>query len=109
MVFAGRSFVVRAVASSGALWRVVDARDDLKSVAPADIGLSDRLCAAFDDWAQFFDEIDGDLTDPEVAEEFVSQGFKIAHRLRAEIKGSTVHLVHPVSGESVEIVRTGPR
>lgn len=83
--------------------------DDFEPVGPAAIGLSDRLCAAFADWAEFFDEVDGDLSDPDIADEFVSQGFKIAHRLRAEIKGSTVHLTHPVSGESVEILRTGPR
>ncbi len=83
--------------------------DSLEAVSAESLGLSNRLIVAVADWAQFFDEVNGDLSDPEVADEFVSQGFKIAHRLRAEVKGSTVHLIHPVEGNAVKILRTGPR
>ena len=61
------------------------------------------------DWQSFFDEVGGDLSDPEVADEFVGQGFKIAHRIRAEKKASSVHLEHPVTGDIVEIIRSTPR
>ena len=101
-----KHFVVRAQSGSGSIWH---AGSELVQVDPSDLGLSDRLVLAFDDWASFFDEIDADLSDPDVANEFVSQGFKIAHRLRAEIQGSTVHLVHPLTGEHHEIRRDGPR
>ena len=101
-----REFVVRAQIGAVGLWR---AGSELDEVALSDLELSGRLVVAFEDWASFFDEIEGDLSDPEVAHEFVSQGFKIAHRLRAEMKGSTVHLVHPVTGEHHEIVRQAPR
>ncbi len=102
-----KRFVVHAQLRAGSLWRRVD--DRLDAAVPGEVGLSGRLVAAFDDWTEFFDEVEGDLADPVVAAEFVSQGFKIAHRLRAEIKGSEVHLVHPTTGESIEITRTTPR
>lgn len=78
---------------------------DARNVDPEMVGLTDRLVDALTDWAAFFDEVGGDLADAEVAEEFVGQGYKIAHKLRGELKGSTVHLMHPVTGERIEIVR----
>ena len=102
-----KRFVVRAEVGAGSLWRLVG--DDLLPVTPREAGLSVRLVVAFDDWTEFFQEVAGDLGDPEVSEEFVSQGFKIAHRLRAEIKGSEVRLVHPATGESVTIERNSVR
>ena len=70
-----------------------------------DLPLSDRLLLAIDDWAQFFDDVGGEITDVDVAHEFVGQGFKIAQALRRELKGSTVHLEHPVTGELARIER----
>lgn len=101
----GLKLIVAARVGVGALWRPTSSASELEPVSVLTLGLSQRLVDAFEDWASFFDEIDGDLSDGDVAHEFVSQGFKIAHRLRAEMKGSTVHLIHPVSGEQHEIVR----
>ncbi len=71
--------------------------------------LSARLIAALDDWAQFYDDVGGEITDVDIAHEFVGQGFKIAHALRRELKGSTVHLEHPVTGELAPIRLRRPR
>ncbi len=103
------NFVVQAELGHGPIWRTVDEARALESVDVASLTLSDRLLAAFADWADFYNEIQGDLTDPDLAEEFVGQGFKLAHRLRAELKGSTVHLTHPVTRQLVKIVRQTPR
>jgi len=71
--------------------------------------VSDRLLAAIEDWADFFDDVGGEITDVDVAHEFVGQGFKIAHALRRELKGSRVHLEHPVTGELAPIELRRPR
>ena len=65
--------------------------------------LSDRLLRTVADWAAFYDDVGGEITDVDVAHEFVGQGFKIAHALRRELKGSSVHLEHPVTGELAPI------
>lgn len=67
--------------------------------------LSSRLNKALDDWAEFFDGVDAQLSPGDVADEFVGQGFKLAHRLRAECKGFAVDYLHPVTGETIRIVR----
>lgn len=82
-------------------WAVRDESDAV--VDPAALPLSDRLLVAIGDWGGFFDEIDGDLSDDMVAEEFLGQGFKIAHRLRQELKGRSIYYSHPQTGELVEI------
>ena len=74
-----------------------------------DLPLSDRLLRTIDDWAAFYDDLGGEITDVDVAHEFVGQGFKIAHALRRELKGSTVHLEHPVTGELALIELRRPR
>ena len=71
--------------------------------------LSNRLMRTIDDWAGFFDDVGGEITDVDVAHEFVGQGFKIAHALRRELKGSVVHLEHPVTGELAPIELRRPR
>ena len=71
--------------------------------------LSDRLLRTIDDWTEFFDDVGGEITDVDIAHEFVGQGFKIAHALRRELKGSTVHLEHPVTGELAPIELRRPR
>jgi hypothetical protein len=82
-------------------WPVVTS--DGAVLARDGLPLSDRLLRAIDDWASFFDDVGGEITDVDVAHEFVGQGFKIAHALRRELKGSTVHLEHPVTGELAPI------
>lgn len=67
--------------------------------------LSERLRLALIDWENFYGEVQGDLTDPDIADEFVSQGFTLAHRLRSECKGTDVAYVHPITGDEVEIRR----
>ncbi len=76
---------------------------DRQAIARDELPLSDRLIRTIEDWAAFFDDVGGEITDVDVAHEFVGQGFKIAHALRRELKGSTVHLEHPVTGEMVPI------
>lgn len=83
-------------------------RDDAgTTVSPTCLGLSERLVIAIEDWSTFFGEaggvISGPDVDPEITEEFVGQGFKIAHRLRSELKGRTVRFIHPVSRQSIAI------
>lgn len=78
------------------------------AVEPTTLPLSDRLLLALDDWSEFFDESNGHLdTDDEstVVEEFVGQAFKLAHRLRSELKGRQIYLVHPATGERRKIER----
>lgn len=92
------SYWIRATVGQSPIW---DA--SAKNVDPSDLPLSPRLVIALQDWARFFDDRDGDLADPEVAEEFVNQGFKLAYAMRRELKGSSITLSHPVSGEPCEI------
>jgi len=99
-----RDFVLRAEVGSTCLWMA-----DGSEREPSAAGLTDRLVDALHDWAAFFDEVGGVLEGADVTHEFVSQGYKVAHKLRGELKGSRVHFVHPESGESEEIVRRGPR
>ena len=82
-------------------WPVVDHVGT--PVDPESLPLSDRLVLALTDWSEFYTELDGDLSDPEVAEEFVGQGYKIAHALRRELKGRAIYLTQPVTGEQVKI------
>lgn len=77
--------------------------DDV-GVDPSTLPLSDRLLLALNDWAEFYTEANGQLgADPEVIEEFVGQGFKLAHRLRSELKGRTIYLVHPATHELIKV------
>lgn len=72
-------------------------------VEPDELPLSPRLLDAIADWRCFFDEVSGDLSSPEVAEEFVGQGYKIAHAMRRELKGRTIYFCQPVTKELVKI------
>ena len=94
----GHDLIVRAEIGR---WPIVTARGE--AVERTALPLSVRLVEALDDWARFFDDVGGEITDVDVAHEFVGQGFKIAHALRRELKGSTVHLEHPVTGELAPI------
>lgn len=99
-----RELLVWAVSGSSPLW--TDPADGKPvSVDPGSLGLTARLVDALVDWASFFTEVEGDLADAGVAAEFVGQGFKVAHKVRGELKGSRVHLIHPVSAERIEIIR----
>lgn len=90
-------YLLHAVNGSGPIWD--------SNGLPVDVGdlpLSDRLLVAIEDWREFFDEVDGELDAPEL-DEFVGQGFKIAHRMRSELKGRDVAFRHPGSGQVIEI------
>jgi len=76
---------------------------------PDSLPLSQRLLTAMQDWTVFFDDVGGAISDSDVLEEFVSQGFKIAYAMRRELKGTSVYLDHPVTAERTEIVLRGPR
>ena len=73
------------------------------AVDPRSLPLSERLLVALTDWAAFYDDVGGEIGDADVLEEFVSQGFKIAHAMRRELKGRTVHFEHPATGERIRI------
>ncbi len=90
--------IVRAELKSTGLW----SSDDEPIVVSA-LGLSDRLALALDDWTAFYDEMSGDLADPDMLAEFVGQGFKIAHGIRRELKGSEVWFARPDTGELAAI------
>lgn len=92
------TWILRAVVGEPPIWSV-----DGTAASPASLPLSQRLLSAIDDWKNFFDEIDGDLSPTEVAEEFVGQGFKIAHAMRRELKGRLIYFSQPVSGELLKI------
>ena len=49
------------------------------------------------------------MSDRDVVDEFVGQGFKIAHAIRRELKGSTIWLDHPDTEERTLIERSAPR
>lgn len=99
-----RRFEVIAVVGASCIRRLNGA-----AVSPVALGLTSRLVNACEDWAAFFTDVAGDLGDPVVAHEFVSQGYKIAHKIRSELKGSEVWFVHPVTSKREQIVRTVPR
>lgn len=65
--------------------------------------LSQRLVLALTDWSEFFGEVEGDLSDPDIAAEFVGQGYKLAHALRRELKGRSIYYLEPVTGERLPI------
>lgn len=91
-------YVLSATIGAGPLWD-----RDGNEVSPDELSLSERLCVAIDDWRQFYDDVSGDLSDTDLADEFVSQGFKIAFRMRSELKGRLVSYRHPVDHHVIEI------
>lgn len=96
--------IVRAEVGAFPLWT-----PEGDNIVPDSLPLSARLLVALEDWTMFWDDVGGAMSDPEILEEFVGQGYKIAHVLRRELKGSTVWLQHPVSDELVEIDRRSVR
>ena len=96
--------ILRAQVGAFPLWDAAD-----QNVVPDSIPLSPRLLMALQDWADFFDDVGGAMSDSDVVEEFVGQGFKIAHAIRRELKGSTVWFEHPVSEERTRIERRNQR
>ena len=96
-------FVLRAEVKAFPLWSV-----DGVNVVPDSLPLSPRLLSALQDWAEFFDDVGGAMSDREIVDEFVGQGFKIAHVMRRELKGSTIWFDHPVTDERVLIERNIP-
>jgi len=96
--------IVRAEVGAFPLWT-----PDGRNVVPDSLPLSPRVLIALQDWTDFFDDVGGAMSDPEIVDEFVGQGYKIAHAIRRELKGSTVWLKHPVTDERVLIERRVPR
>lgn len=78
-------------------------------VVPKTLPLSSRVLVALQDWSDFFDDVNGTMNDQDVLDEFVGQGFKLAHGIRRELKGSTVWFEHPVTGERSLIELRAPR
>jgi len=79
------------------------------NIVPDSLPLSQRVLTAMEDWTIFWDDVGGAISDPEIMEEFVGQGFKIAHAARRELKGRTVWFQHPVTDERHEIELRRPR
>jgi len=98
------ALVVLAQVAAFPLWTT-----DGENVVPDSLPLSPRVLIALQDWADFYDDVGGAMSDPDVVDEFVGQGFKIAHAIRRELKGSTVWLEHPVTGERTLIERRVPQ
>ena len=96
--------VLRAEVGAFPLWTVAG-----ENVVPDSLPLSPRVLVALEDWAAFFDDVGGAMSDRDVIDEFVGQGFKLAHAIRRELKGSTVWLDHPVTDDRSLIERRGPR
>lgn len=96
--------VLRAEVGAFPLWNATG-----ENVVPDSLPLSPRLLLAMQDWTDFFDDVGGAMSDRDVIDEFVGQGYKIAHAMRRELKGWTVWLDHPVTEERVLIERRGPR
>lgn len=96
--------VVRAEVGAFPLWTPTGG-----NLIPNSLPLSPRVLIALEDWTEFFDDVGGAMSDPEIVEEFVGQGFKIAHAIRRELKGSTIWLQHPVTDERVVIENHRPR
>jgi hypothetical protein len=78
-------------------------------VTAEQLELSERLRVALADWSEFFQEVDGVLDTPDIADAFVSQAYKLATALRRELKGSDVWLWHPVAEELIEVELRRPR
>lgn len=95
--------VLRAEVGAFPLWT-----PEGENVVPDSLPFSRRLLLAMQDWTDFFDDVGGAMSDPEIVEEFVGQGFKIAHAMRRELKGSTIWLDHPVTEERTLIERRVP-
>ncbi len=76
-----------------------------ENVVPDSLPLSPRLLEALEDWTAFYDDVGGAMSDADVIDEFVGQGYKIAHAIRRELKGSTIWLSHPVTEERTRIER----
>jgi hypothetical protein len=93
------TYWLRATVGAGPIW------NETNEVDAATLPLSPRLLIAIKDWQSFFSEASGDLGDVHTSEEFVSQGFKIAHGLRRELKGRRVFYQHPVTAEEIAITR----
>jgi len=95
--------VVRAEVGAFPLWI-----PEGENVIPNSLPLSPRVLIALQDWADFYDDVGGAMSDRDVVGEFVGQGFKIAHAIRRELKGSTVWFDHPDTGERTLIERRVP-
>ena len=92
--------VLRAEVGAFPLWT-----PEGENVVPDSLPLSQRVLVALQDWTDFFDDVGGAMSDRDVIDEFVGQGYKIAHAIRRELKGSTIWLVHPVTDEQILIER----
>lgn len=90
--------VVRAEVGAFPLWTPAG-----ENVVPDSLPLSPRLLLALQDWTDFFDDVGGAMSDGDVVDEFVGQGFKLAYAIRRELKGSEVWFVHPVTDEAVVV------
>lgn len=96
--------VLRAEVGAFPLWTPAG-----ENIVPNSLPLSRRVLVALEDWTDFFDDVGGAMSDRDIVEEFVGQGYKIAHAIRRELKGSTVWLQHPVTDERVAIEIRRPR
>ena len=96
--------VIRAQVGAFPLWT-----PEGENVIPDSLPLSPRVLIALQDWTDFFDDVGGAMSDRDVVDEFVGQGFKIAHAIRRELKGSTIWLDHPDTEERTLIERSAPR
>lgn len=96
--------IVRAEVGAFPLWT-----PEGENIVPDSLPLSPRVLAALEDWTDFFDDVGGAMSDPEIVDEFVAQGFKISHAIRRELKGADVWLDHPVTEERVGIELRRPR
>ncbi len=99
-----RELILRAEVGAFPLWTPHG-----DNIVPDSLPLSQRVLTAMEDWTIFWDDVGGAISDPEIMEEFVGQGFKIAHATRRELKGRTVWFQHPVTDERHEIELRRPR
>lgn len=90
--------MVRAELGSTGLWT-----PDGVSIDIDELPLSVRLVDTVVDWMAFFDDVGGELSDRDIREEFVGQGYKIAHALRRELKGSQIWFSPPHEEDLVAI------
>ena len=99
-----RELILRAEVGAFPLWTPHG-----DNIVPDSLPLSQRVLTAMEDWTIFWDDVGGAISDPEIMDEFVGQGFKIAHAARRELKGRTVWFQHPVTDERHEIELRRPR
>ncbi|MGI9608616.1 MAG: hypothetical protein ACR2P0_20975 [Acidimicrobiales bacterium] len=97
-------YVLRAEVDGPTIWT-----PEGEPVDPRALPLSSRLLEALDDWAAFLDDVGGEISDHDVMDAFVSQGFRIAHAMRRELKGRTVWLQRLDTDERVLIENRTPR